>query len=174
MVRHFFVLTLCMMACNAPVYAQEGQAADEVKQKEPNLAWIISCSSSGQSTDLTCQVSQRISSAKSRQPIMTVSVQALKSNNENAMLINLAHGFYLVDGVKVQVDGGETTTLPFQTSDSTGLAAAMPLSSSLLASMKAGNVMNVTVTQYSPRNNLTFPISLKGFTAAFRKLSGLK
>ena len=149
-------------------------SAQTAQQSQPKIAWIINCASSGQSTELTCSMSQRIADSKTGNVILTVSVQSNQSSKATAILVNLAHGFSLTDGLKLQVDEGKTISLAFQTSTPQGLVAAIPLSEDLLVALRKGNVLKVTATQYNPRKSITFPISLSGFSSANSKLSSIK
>lgn len=74
----------------------------------------------------------------------------------------------------MQVDDEAPVELPFHRSNAKGLATAMPLLVSLLNAMRAGKVLKMTASRYDPRKDVTFPVSLTGFSAVDAKMTNIR
>lgn len=88
------------------------------------------------------------------------------------MLVALPHGLFLPGGLSMQIDDGKARQSAIQTSDAKGVYAALPVTSDMLARLKAGNSLKVSMNNVQ-RRKLTIPVSLTGFTAAVEKLQSL-
>ena len=149
--------------------AQEQVSPSEPAQK-PGSAWIVNCSTGGTGADLQCQMSQNLTESKSGQRVLTVTVRKETKDSGLAMLFVLPHGLFIPAGATFQIDQGEKKQVAIQTSDQNGAYAATPLTSDLLAALKAGTTLNVGMESVT-RKPVTIPVTLAGFTAAADKLA---
>ncbi len=80
-------------------------------------------------------------------------------------------GTLLTEGLKVQIDNGNTLQYPFNWCTRSGCFARFGLSDGSLASMRAGSKAKMTLTSVAaPDRPLTVELSLRGFTAAYNAL----
>jgi invasion protein IalB len=152
-----------------PVRAEEKAVSKEPAAKPAN-AWVVNCSTGGGAA-MQCQMSQNLTEAKSGQRVLTVTVR--KEAKELAMLLVLPHGLFIPAGATMQIDQGEKVQVAIQTSDQNGAYAATPLTPELLAALKAGTTLSVSMESVS-RKPVTIPVSLAGFTAAAEKLISIQ
>lgn len=149
-------------ALGFPLQAQD---TSNKKTKSKASPWSVNCSNTGKG--LICQLSQRIVLKKTKQLLIAVTVK--KSDKGKTMLIQLPHGLYLPAGIKLQVDENKQTSHPIQTCDQTGCYAGLPLGEQTVKSLKSGQTFKV-VFQNLSKKNVTVPLPLNGFEAAYKKL----
>lgn len=91
-------------------------------------------------------------------------VPASTLGNENAVLrLHLPHGIALNANIGVRVDGGELFKIPLMSSTPEGLLAYQFIGADVVAAMKRGASMAVTVVN-SEGETLTNSVSLVGLT----------
>ncbi|WP_174801039.1 invasion associated locus B family protein [Martelella limonii] len=84
-------------------------------------------------------------------------------------------GLALAQGARVTVDEeSEGKLFGFSTCLPQGCLVPLEFDATMLESLKGGNVMNITVQPIDGTNMVRFPVSLKGFTAAYKRLSELR
>lgn len=174
---HRFGLALAMAFLIGMIAAEAGAQETTPKpeagaaEAPPANAWVLNCAS-GASGALECQMSQNLTEAKSGQRVLTVTIRKQPQDGALAMLLALPHGLYLPGGATYQIDQGPKNAVVIQTSDQNGAYAAVPLNDTLIAALKAGTAMNIGMESVT-RSAVSIPLSLKGFTAAFDKLSAV-
>lgn len=128
-------------------------------------SWAVSCGAAGRAGVLNCAAEQKLIAQETGQTISGVSVRVPGDSRQPTLVILLPFGLYLPAGIKAKVDQGEATDLIVQACEPTGCFAAPPSSESLLASMIAGNMLEVSgVTTNNEPFRVTHP--LNGFKAA--------
>ena len=152
----------------APAWSQEASGTKPRVGTPAAKAWLVNCSSSATSDDLICQMSQQLTASQTGQRLMSVVIRR-GEGKALSMLVALPHGLYIPAGIKLTVDGGKALPSEIQTSDANGVYAALEVTDDLLRRLKAGNKMEVSMTNVQ-RNTLAIPVSLAGFTAAVTKL----
>jgi invasion protein IalB len=156
---------LLSMLSGTPSLAQEAAAP----QAPPPAPWGARCASEARSSALDCVVEQRVIVSNTGQLLAAVSVRIPPGEATPAMMIQTPFGLYLPAGVKVAIDGTGFGDLPLQTCDGSGCYAGQAVSPELLAALKSGVTLSITV-QDAAQRDITVPVSLNGFTAAYDKI----
>ncbi|MEL6768364.1 MAG: invasion associated locus B family protein, partial [Pseudomonadota bacterium] len=73
-------------------------------------------------------------------------------------------------GVRVQVDGNEVRSAPFEQCQQGGCVVRQPMSQAFLDEMRAGSTAKVTLVAV-PRQEVSVSISLTGFTRAYNEIT---
>ena len=110
---------------------------------------------------------------KSNAQILLISIKHATAGEANAMLLRFFHGVYLPGGVSLQIDGGQATQIVFQKSDRLGVYAALPLTDRIVADMKRGKDLKLSV-QINQNEPLQLVARLNGFGPAYDKINSLQ
>lgn len=154
-------------AAPAPAPAAPAPAAEEP------AAWAVSCTDQGLK-QFTCEMTQSLIDQKSNTQVVLISIKSGGAPGESkAMLIRFFHGVYLPTGVSVKVDGGQASPIAFQKSDRLGVYAALPLTDRVLADMKRGKDLRLSV-EVNKGQPLEVVARLIGFAPAFDRLSSIR
>jgi invasion protein IalB len=135
----------------------------------PALVWTTRCTSEGRRLPLDCAMEQRAYITSTGQFIGSVTLRLPPDTQSPVMMITTPLGLSLAGGVVFNIDGGTPTTLPLQTCDNNGCYAGAPVSSEMLSAMSRGTTLNVTFKNLS-QQDISLPMSLLGFTAAYQKI----
>ncbi len=119
----------------------------------------------------SCVAFQNIVITESRQQLLTVVAGYLGPKGEPWVVLTLPLGIFLPPGVVLKVDEGQQYDAPIKICTAKGCDAGIPLDDELLWLMKAGLVARVAFMDGTARNQITVPVSLAGFSAAFRTLT---
>jgi invasion protein IalB len=144
--------------------AEPAEAAPAPPSPQP---WTITCTGQGAAGELACVMSQGLIARKTGQRVLSVAISRTASGH--AARLSLPHGLDLPAGVEVWIDDGERTRHVISTADQNGAYAYVPLDDAMLAAMKKGSILNVMVKSASG-DEVTFQLSLNGFTAALGRL----
>jgi invasion protein IalB len=153
-----------------PTKSQAGAPAQSTTpQSELHEApgWTVNCVNSGEGLD--CKAAQTIVLAKTRQLLLSASVNKPAGDENAALLLRLPHGLFNPAGVTVAVDDGEPELLAIQTCDAKGCYAGAALAPEKLGAMSKGQKLNV-IFQNLKKQKITVPLPLKGFAEAYSKL----
>jgi invasion protein IalB len=156
---------LLSMLSEFPAAAQEAAAPEA----PPPAPWGARCASDARSSTPDCVVEQRVIVSNTGQLLAAVSVRMPPGGSTPAMMIQTPFGLYLPAGVKVDIDGTGFGNLPLQTCDGTGCYAGQAVSPELLTALKNGVTLSITV-QDAAQRDITVPVALNGFTAAYEKI----
>ena len=127
-------------------------------------SWVKICSKIGE-TDI-CNVKYDVI-ANTGQLITGVNLlQSKGKTNRRIFQVAVPSGRYIPEGIKVQVDSGNTNTLPYSLCLPDRCLAEIQLSEGLVNALKAGGELTLTSTNFRAAKN-PVKVSLKGFTAAF-------
>ena len=118
-----------------------------------------------------CVAFQNIVVTESRRQLLTVSAGYLGPKGEPWVFLILPLGIFLPPGVGLRVDEGQQFDAPIKICTAKGCEAGIPLDDDLLRLMKAGLVARIAFMEGTARRQITVPVSLKGFSAAFRTLT---
>jgi len=138
----------------------------------PARPWVVNCSTSQGNGELVCQMSQQLVSPETKRPVLSIVFRSTGKGKPLNMLLAMPHGLFLPAGLSMQIDNGRPSQSVIQASDAKGVYAALPVTNEMLAKLKAGNLLKVTMNSVQ-RKKLTIPVSLNGFTAAVEKLQSL-
>ncbi len=169
--RPFPLICIASMICAAPALAQSTTAA----KSDPEAPWVYGCEPAAEDTAGLCRIVQNLTlkRGEAQQRLLTVIIREQPEAKPLALLLALPHGLFHPAGVQLKVDDNEPSRLVIQTSDAKGAYAGTEMTEALAAAMKKGAKMTVTF-QSAQRKNVSVPVTLRGFTAAYNKLKTAK
>ena len=128
-------------------------------------AWELACKPVDSGSKLGCIVSTVVVARETGKTVLRVElVPASTLGNEDAVLrLHLPHGIALNANIGVRVDGGELFKIPLMSSTPEGLLAYQFIGADVVAAMKSGALMAVTVVN-TKGETLTNSVSLVGLT----------
>jgi invasion protein IalB len=130
-------------------------------------AWRVECTGDGKTLD--CRAVQQIFQRDTRQ--LLVSVLARKAPDPKAALLTfqLPLGLNLTEPILVKVDNGQPERQPIQTCTNTGCFVAMTAGEKMLAAMRTGTDLKITM-QDANKKPIELSLPLLGFGVAFDKV----
>jgi invasion protein IalB len=140
----------------APAQAPEG----------PPAAWRVECTGDGKSLD--CRAVQQLFHRESRQLLVSLAVRPAADGKTGAMVMQLPLGLNLTEPITLKIDNGLSERQPIQTCTNVGCFIAMTVADKLLAAMRTGSQLNITV-QDSSKKPVEMALPLLGFGVAFDK-----
>jgi invasion protein IalB len=150
------------LAVGAGAVAQNGVAA-----------WRVECTGDGKSLD--CRAIQQLFHRESRQLLVGVLVRGSAGNPRGGptaqVAIQLPLGLDLTEPVLIRVDNGPVDKQPIRTCTNTGCFAAFVASEKLVAQMRNGTLLKITV-QDGGKKPIEMTLPLLGFSLAFDKARG--
>lgn len=140
-------------------------------QAQDVAAWRVECTGDGKVLDCRAlqQLFQRIPNQGDR---LLAAVLVRRSADPKAapqMTIQLPLGLNLTEPVQVRVDGGPNERQPIQTCTNIGCFVAMPINEKLLASLRTGKDLKLTVQDPS-KKPIEMSLPLLGFGLAFDRI----
>lgn len=145
-------------------------AAKPAAAKKPSSPWLVQCGSIGEKNQRFCRIQNSIKFKKTGQRLLGVVIQAQDKEPKIAMQLSLPHGLYLPAGVIFKVDEGKEARLVIETCNPEGCYASTGMDENLLETMKKGTEMLVAFQANTNKEQITIPVSLKGFSSAFTKV----
>ena len=150
--------TVLMVAANA--------APAQQAPESPPAAWRVECSGDGKMLD--CRAVQQVFHRESRQLLVSVAVRPAADGKSGAMVMTLPLGLNLTEPVLVKVDNGTPERQAIQTCTNVGCFVAMTLTDKLIAAMRTGADLKITV-QDANKKPVEMSLPLLGFGLAFDK-----
>ena len=144
------------LALGLPVQAQEAA---------PN-AWRVECSGDGKT--LECRAVQQLVSQENKQLVVQLSARIAPDTKAPALALQLPLGINLAEPIQIKVDDGTAEKVPVQTCTAAGCFITLPLKDPLLATMRTGKTLRITVYDATKRA-ITIEVPLLGFGLAFDK-----
>jgi len=138
------------------------------EQKQP---WTISCQENASGTVSNCQLAQHVVIRDTGKRLLSVMVEQRPTQTGLSLLILMSHGVFLPAGIALQAPGMEQIELEYRLSDAEGVYAATTLTDDLLKALQSAETLKISVVS-AGRQRIGIPVSLKGFGAAFGKLTG--
>ena len=129
-------------------------------------AWRVECTGDGKTLD--CRAVQQVFHRESRQLLVSVAVRPAADGKSGAMVMTLPLGLNLTEPVSVKVDNGAPERGPIQTCTNVGCFVAMTLPDKLVAAMRTGTDLKITV-QDANKKPVEMSLPLLGFALAFDK-----
>jgi invasion protein IalB len=156
-----FAATLCGGLTAATV-----QAAPAQPPESPPAAWRVECSGDGKT--LECRAIQQVFHRESRQLLVSLAVKPAADGKTGAMIVQLPLGLNLTEPIAVKVDNGAPEKQAIQTCTNVGCFVAMTLNDKLLAAMRTGSELKLTM-QDANKKPVDIGLPLLGFGLAFDK-----
>jgi invasion protein IalB len=130
-------------------------------------AWRVECIGDGRTLD--CRAVQQIFQRDTRQLLISVLVRKAPDPKAALMTIQLPLGLNLTEPVLLKVDNGQPERQSIQTCTNTGCFVSMTANERLLAAMRAGTDLKITL-QDANKKPIELAIPLLGFGVAFDKV----
>ena len=148
------------------VMAASAAPAQQAQPESPPAAWRVECSGDGKIIE--CRAVQQVFHRETRQLVLSVAVRPAADGKSGAMLMTLPLGLNLTEPVLVKVDNGTPERQAIQTCTNVGCFVAMTLTDKLVAAMRAGTDLKITV-QDANKKPIEMSLPLLGFGVAFDK-----
>ena len=128
--------------------------------------WLVRCSGDN-GVAAVCEAYRNLYLTQNEQRILHIAVGHDAEQEDAAVAILIAPlGVALQPGMSLAIDGGAASEFAYMNCTADGCRVRAPLGSDMLAAMRAGVEMQVTIAEVSGRR-IVIPVSLTGFTAAF-------
>src|SRR6188508_1788030 len=126
------IVLIAAAAHAAPAQAPDGPAA-----------WRVECTGDGKTLD--CRAVQQVFQRETRQLVLSAAVRPAADAKTGAMLLTLPLGLNLTEPVAVKVDNGAAERQPIQTCTNVGCFVTLTLTDKMLAAMRTGSELKITV-----------------------------
>lgn len=135
-------------------------------------AWTVQCVNSGEGDQKrrSCQMSQELHQQGSRQRVLLFAIT--KAEGSAIATLVLPFGLLLSEGVRIEAAETEVVRGGFRTCLPAGCVAEIDLSEEAIGQLQSGDTVSVSMTANSGQV-VTTEVSLKGFTAAYQRLTEL-
>ena len=151
----------------AALAAAGANAAPAQAPESPSVAaWRVECTGDGKTLD--CRAVQQVFQRETRQLVVSVAVRPAADGKSGAVIMQLPLGLNLVEPITVKVDNGVSERQPIQTCTNVGCFTAFTAADKLLAAMRTGSELKVTV-QDANKKPIEMGLPLLGFGLAFDK-----
>jgi invasion protein IalB len=151
-------LSAYLVLCTQTVFAQ----APSENQFED---WRVSCRET--ETGRHCQLSQAVPLVEDGQAVVLLSVSRDEKTGQSYAVATTPAEVYLAPGIEIRVDGGRPFKVLYEFCNANGCYAGFKLSENVLRAFRRGIEAKVRVWAGKTKA-VDLPISLRGFTAAFR------
>lgn len=128
-------------------------------------AWRVECGGDGKVIE--CRAFQQLLTRENNQLVAQV-VARLGPDKQPLLAMQLPLGISVAEPVVIKVDNGKEEKAPLQTCTNTGCFVSLPLKDPLLASMRTGTQLKLSLQDVNKRT-LNIDVPLLGFALAFDK-----
>jgi invasion protein IalB len=135
-------------------------------QETAPAAWRVECTGDGKT--LECRAVQQLISQENKQLVVQLSARIAPDTKAPALALQLPLGINLAEPIQIKVDDGTAEKVPVQTCTAAGCFVTLPLKDPLLATMRTGKTLRITVYDATKRA-ITIEVPLLGFGLAFDK-----
>ena len=146
--------------------AASAQTAPTQPPDAPPAAWRVECSGDGKT--LECRAVQQVYHRESRQLLVSLAVKPAADGKTGAIIVQLPLGLNLTEPIMLKVDNGAPEKQAIQTCTNVGCFIAMTINDKLLAAMRTGSELKVTM-QDANKKPVDIGLPLLGFGLAFDK-----
>lgn len=153
---------LYLLASLAPAHAISAREKDYQD-------WRLRCERQEENDPERCFIMQIARTEKDKRDILRIGVRYPEPDKPAMVFLTLPLGVYLPPGLLLQIDEGETLRIPVEICLPNGCHTRMALEDKLLKDMKIGRQAKLAFHD-SQQQQITVPVSLAGFTAAFAAL----
>jgi invasion protein IalB len=155
-----------VLALFALLVAVFGAAGPSSAQDAPVSGWRVECTSDGKVLD--CRAIQQMVNREDKQLVAQLTARIAPETKAPTLTIQLPLGISLTEPVQLKVDNGAVERLPVQTCTNAGCIVTVPLKDPLLASLRTGTTLKVTL-QDTNKRTINIDVPLLGFGLAFDK-----
>ncbi len=161
------ILWLGVVGFGAIAFAPDVEAAP--KDGQAFQDWTVKCEGGDGGTE-RCVAFQNIVVTQSRQQLLTVAAGYLGPKGEPWVILTVPLGVLLQSGVALKVDEGPRFDAVFKICTAKGCEAGISPEDDVLWLMESGLVARIAFLDGITGRQITVPVSLKGFSAAFQAL----
>ena len=140
--------------------------APSARAQEASAAWRVECSGDGKTLD--CRAVQQMINREDKQIVAQLVARIPADTKAPVLLIQLPLGLNLTEPVQLKIDGGPVEKVPVQTCTNVGCLVSLPLKDPLLAAMRGGTTLKITVADTNKRT-IAIDVPLLGFGLAYDK-----
>ena len=158
--RSRFALVGLVLALAAPGLAPAALAQD------PVAAWRVECTGDGKTLD--CRAIQQMIHREDKALVALLAARIAPDTKAAVMTIQLPLGINLSEPVQLKIDNGAVERFQVQTCTNIGCIVSVPLKDSLLAALRAGTMLKITVFDANKRA-INIDVPLLGFGLAYDK-----
>jgi invasion protein IalB len=137
----------------------------QAQEAAPN-AWRVECSGDGKTLD--CRALQQMFNQADKQLVVQLAARIAPDTKAPALALQLPLGINLAEPIQIKVDDGTAEKVPVQTCTAAGCFVTLPLKDPLMAAMRTGKTLRITVYD-STKRAITIEVPLLGFGLAFDK-----
>lgn len=130
-------------------------------------AWRVDCGGDGKTLD--CRAIQQMINRDDKQVVVLVSARIAPDTKSPVLTIQLPLGISLTEPVQLKVDNGAVDRQPVQTCTAAGCIVSIPLKDPLLAALRGGTLLKITV-QDTNKRTINIDVPLLGFGLAYDKM----
>ena len=171
------LLVLAVLSFAAPAFAQAPAATPAPAPAPPpapapsqdagvQSGWRVECSGDGKTLD--CRAVQQMINRDEKQLVVQLVARINPETKAPALGLQLPLGINLAEPIQIKVDNGTAEKYPVQTCTAAGCFVTFPLKDPLLASMRTGTTLRITVLDTNKRP-ITIDAPLLGFGLAYDK-----
>ncbi len=161
---------LCLASCVSMGISNYAHA-QSAKEADQQPGWTVNCASGPELKNLQCLMAQEIHLRQTGQRLVRMQVNLTAETQQPFVTISLPHGVLFGQGIALQIDKGETITLPINSGDQNGSYVRQKLDKSLLDALRGGKLASLTMTTLN-KQKLKVGISLAGFSKALDMVFG--
>ena len=118
--------------------------------------------------DADCRAVQQMINRDEKQLVVQLVARLNPENKTPSLGMQLPLGINLAEPIQIKVDNGTAEKYPVQTCTAAGCFVTFPLKDPLLASMRSGTTLRITVYDTNKRA-ITIDVPLLGFALAYDK-----
>ncbi len=134
--------------------------------QEASAAWRVECSGDGKTLD--CRAVQQMVNREDKQIVVQLVVRTAADTKAPVLLIQLPLGISLTEPIQLKIDNGAVEKVPVQTCTAGGCLATLPLKDPMLAALRGGTTLKITVSDTNKRT-INIDVPLLGFGLAYDK-----
>jgi invasion protein IalB len=148
------------------VLASSQSGSAQTPEAPQVAAWRVECTGDGKALD--CRAVQQVFQRDTRQLLVSVVVRPAADGKTGAMIAQLPLGLNLTEPITVRVNNGPPEKQSIQTCTNVGCFVAMTINDKLLAAMRGGGDLKITM-QDANKKPVEIGLPLLGFALAFDK-----
>jgi invasion protein IalB len=142
-------------------------AAPAAWAQEGIAAWRVECTGDGKTLD--CRAIQQMFNRDDKQLVVQLAARGGVADKTGPTLtMNLPLGISLTEPVQIKVDNGAVERYQVQTCTNTGCVVSVPLKEPLMAAMRTGTLLKISI-QAPDKRTINIDVPLLGFGLAYDK-----
>ena len=139
--------------------------ASAASAQEGIAAWRVECTGDGKTLD--CRAIQQMFNRDDKQLVVQLAARGVPDKAPTLTML-LPLGISLTEPVQLKVDNGPVERYQVQTCTNTGCVVSVPLKDPLLAAMRTGTLLKISI-QAPDKRTLNIDVPLLGFGLAYDK-----